>query len=195
MENNFYHKTAEIEDGAKIGSGVSVWQNCQVKTGAEIGNDCIIGHNCFISGKSKIGRGVKIQGNTDVWDFVTLEDYVFVGPSVVFTNDLTPRAKYPKSKFSEYGEWKPTVIKEGATLGANSTIVCNITIGRWAFVGAGAVVNKDVNDYALVVGVPAKQVGWVCECGNKLELNEEASQCKVCNRKYKLENDKICQTK
>jgi UDP-2-acetamido-3-amino-2,3-dideoxy-glucuronate N-acetyltransferase len=195
MENNFIHKTAEIEVGAEIGTGIHVWQNCQIKSGAKIGNDCTIGHNCFVGGKAKIGNGVKIQSNTDVWDFIELSDYVFVGPSVVFTNDPNPRAKYPKSKYPEFGSWKPTIVKEGATLGANSTIICDITIGKWAFIGAGAVVNKNVNDYALVVGVPARQVGWVCECGNKLNINDNLSRCEVCKKEYKLENEELCRTK
>lgn len=183
------HKTSEIEKGSKIGEGTKIWQNCQVLKGAEIGRNCVIGHNCLISGKARIGNGVKIQSNVDVWDQVVLEDYVFVGPSAVFTNDLNPRAKYPKSKYPEYGSWLPTLVKEGASIGANATIICGITIGRWAFIGAGAVVTKDVPDHAIAVGCPARIIGWACECGNKLDF--EKTECQVCHRKYKKEADKV----
>lgn len=203
------HKTAEVQEGANIGESTKIWHNSQVFKGAQIGKNCTIGHNCMIGGKAKLGDGVKIESNTDVWDMVTLEDYVFVGPSAVFTNDPNPRAKYPKSKFPEYGKWKETVVKEGASIGANATIVCGKTIGKSAFIGAGAVVSKDVPDHALVTGVPARIAGWVCECGNKLEkltklakLTKPAKSkkkeieediCKVCGRKYKKVGNVISQ--
>jgi len=185
IKNKYWsHKTTEIQEGAKIGQGTKIWQNCQVLKGADIGNNCVIGHNCFISSKAKIGNGVKIESNTDVWDYITLEDFVFVGPSAVFTNDKNPRAKYPKKKYPQYGKWLPTLAKEGTTIGANSTIVCGNTIGKWAIIGAGAVVADDVPDYAITVGVPAKVVAWACECGNKLEFKNEKAICKICKRKY-----------
>jgi UDP-2-acetamido-3-amino-2,3-dideoxy-glucuronate N-acetyltransferase len=186
-----FHKTSEVQEGARVGKGTRIWQHSQVLKEAVIGEDCVIGHNCFIGSGARLGKGVKLQSNIDVWDRVTLEDYVFVGPSVVFTNDRNPRAKYPKSKYPEYGKWVPTLVKEEATIGANATIVCGITIGRCSFVGAGAVVTKDVSDYAIVVGNPAKQVGWVCECGNRIEFKGEEAECKVCRKKYKKENDKV----
>ena len=189
------HKTAEVQEGAKIGQGTKIWNNCQVLKGAQIGNDCVIGHNCFISSRAKLGKGVKIESNTDVWDYVILEDYVFVGPSAVFTNDKNPRAKYRKSKYSEYGKWLPTLVKEGATIGANATIVCGNTIGKWAMIGAGAVVAGDVPDYAIVVGVPAEILGWACECGNKLEFEDEQAVCKICRRKYKKLGEKVSEIK
>lgn len=196
MKNNFWaHKTAEIQKGAKIGEGTKIWQNCQVLKGAQIGENCVIGHNCFISSKAKIGNGVKLESNIDVWDLVTLEDYVFVGPSVVFTNDINPRAKYPKSKFFQYGKWLSTLVREGATIGANATILCGITIGRWAMIGAGAVVIKDVPDYAIAVGDPAKIIGWICECGNKLEFKKDKTTCKICQRKYQKKKNKVWQIK
>ena len=196
QKNKFWaHKTAEIQKGAKIGKGTKIWQNCQILKGAQIGENCIIGHNCFISSKAKLGKGVKIESNTDVWDYVTLEDYVFVGPSAVFTNDLNPRAKYPKTKFPKYGKWLPTIVKKGATIGANATIICGITIGKWAMVGGGAVVTENVPDYAIVVGVPAKIIGWVCECGNKLEFKKGIAVCKFCKRKYKKSENKVSQIK
>ena len=189
------HKTAEIQEGARIGQGTKIWHNCQVLKGAEIGDNCVIGHNCFIASKAKLGNGIKIESNTDVWDYVTLEDYVFVGPSAVFTNDKNPRAKYPKSRYPQYGKWLPTLVKEGATIGANATIICGNTIGRWAIIGAGAVVAGDVPDYAIVVGIPAKVIGWACECGNKLEFKTETATCKICKRKYRKSGDKVTEIK
>jgi len=189
------HKTAEIQEGAKIGKGTKIWHNCQVLKGAQIGENCIIGHNCFVSFKAKLGNGVKIESNTDVWDYVVLGDYVFVGPSAVFTNDKNPRAKYPKSKYPAYGKWLPTLIKEGVTLGANSTIICGNTIGKWAIIGAGAVVASDVPDYAIAVGLPARIIGWACECGNKLDFRSGKAICKICKRKYKKSGEKVNETK
>lgn len=196
IKNKFLvHKTAEIEKGAKIGKGTKIYQNCQILKGAQIGKNCVIGHNCFVSGKAKIGNGVKLESNIDVWDLVTLKDYVFVGPSAVFTNDLNPRAKYPKKKFPQYGKWLPTLVREGATIGANATILCGIVIGKWAMVGAGAVVTKDIPDYAIVVGNPAKIIGWACKCGNKLEFKKGKTTCKVCKRKYQKKKNKVWQIK
>ena len=196
MKNNFFaHKTAEIGEKAEIGEGTKIWQNSQVFSGAKIGKDCIIGHNCSVGAKAKLGKGVKLQANTDVWDLVTLEDYVFAGPSAVFTNDMSPRAKYPKAKYPKNGKWIATLVKEGATIGANATIICGTTIGKWAIVGAGAVVKNDVPDYAIVVGVPAKQIGWACECGNKIEFVKNKALCKVCGREYQKENEKVWEIK
>ena len=162
-KNKFWaHKTAEIQKGAKIGKGTKIWHNCQVLKGAQIGKNCKIGHNYFISGKAKIGNNVKLESNIDVWDLVTLEDYVFVGPSAVFTNDLTPRAKYPKKEYPQYGKWLPTLVREGVTIGANATILCDKpkrTIGKWAMIGAGAVVTRNVSPFKIVGGVPAKEIG------------------------------------
>lgn len=194
MKNKFWsHKTTKIQKGAKIGEGTKIWQNSQVLKGAQIGENCVIGHNCLISSKAKLGKGVKVESNTDIWDYVTLEDYVFVGPSAVFTNDKSPRAKYPKSKFPQYGKWLPTLIEEGSTIGANSTIVCGNTIGKWAMIGAGAVVVDNIPDFALVVGAPAKIIGWMCECGNKLEFRKGKANCKICKRKYQKKNNKVSQ--
>ena len=195
-KNRFWaHKTAEIQKGAKIGKGTKIWHNCQVLKGAKIGENCTIGHNCFISSKAKLGKGVKIESNTDVWDFITLKDFVFVGPSAVFTNDKNPRAKYPKKEYPQYGKWLSTLIKTGATIGANATIICGNTIGKWAMIGAGAVVADNVPDYAIVIGVPVKVVAWACECGNKLEFIKEEAVCKICKRKYQRKGDKVWQIK
>ncbi|KPJ71397.1 hypothetical protein AMJ50_02265 [Parcubacteria bacterium DG_74_3] len=195
-KNKFWvHKTAEVQKGAKIGKGTKIWHNCQILKGAQIGENCIIGHNCFVSSGAKLGNEVKLESNIDVWSLVTLEDYVFVGPSAVFTNDRIPRAKYPKKKFPQYGKWLPILVKTGATIGANATVLCNLTIGKWAIVGAGAVVTKDVPDYAIVAGVPAKIIGWACECGNKLEFKKGKTTCKVCKRKYQKKQNKMWKIK
>src|SRR4030042_5372901 len=124
-------KTIRVQKGPKIIGGGKIWDNSQVLKGAEIGENCIIGHNCFIASKARIGNGVKIESNTDVWDYITLEEFVFVGPSAVFTNDKNPRAKYPKKEYPQYGKWLPTLVKEGTTIGLNITIVCGNTIGNW----------------------------------------------------------------
>ena len=185
------HKTSEVPSGAVIGSGTKIWNNSQILKGAIIGNDCVIGHNCLVSSKAKLGRGVKLEANIDVWDLVELGDFVFVGPSAVFTNDLNPRAKYPKSQFPEYGEWLPTIVKEGASIGANATILCGNTVGKWAMVGAGSVVTRDVPDYAIAVGVPARVLGWACECGRKIVFKRGKALCDICSRAYKKEDFKV----
>jgi len=187
----FVHPTAYVADGCKIGEDTKIWHNSQVQSGAQIGKNCTIGHNCFVGSHAKIGTGVKLESNVDVWDLVTLEDYVFVGPSAVFTNDITPRAKYPKKMYPKYGKWTATLVKEGASIGANATIVSGVTIGRYAFIGAGAVVSKDIPDYAIAVGVPAKVIGWMCECGSKLEFKMDRSSCPKCSCRYQRKNGKV----
>ena len=195
MPKNYWaHKTANIQKGARIGKGTKVWHNSQIINGAQIGEDCVIGHNCLIQSRAKLGNGVKLESNIDVWDLVILEDYVFVGPSAVFTNDINPRAKYPKKKYPQHGQWLPTLVREGATIGANATIISakpKRIIGKWALVGAGAVIVKDVPDYAIVVGVPSKVIGWVCECGNKINFKSTRTSCRICKRKYQKKGDKV----
>lgn len=159
------HPTAIIDEGAKIGAGSRIWHFVHICGGAEIGSGCSLGQNVFVGNKVKIGNNCKIQNNVSVYDNVTLEDGVFCGPSMVFTNVYNPRALIERKN-----EYRDTLVKTGATLGANCTIVCGVTIGRFAFVGAGAVVNKDVPDYALAVGVPARQIGWISEYGEQLNL-------------------------
>jgi UDP-2-acetamido-3-amino-2,3-dideoxy-glucuronate N-acetyltransferase len=173
----FAHDSAFIDEGVEIGDGTSVWHVSHVLKGSKIGKSCKIGQNVVIGPNATIGNGVKIQNNVSVYEGVTLEDYVFCGPSMVFTNVFNPRSEIPRM-----GELKPTLVKKGATLGANCTIVCGITIGRYAFIGAGAVVIKDVPDYALLVGSPAKMTGWVCECGLKLSLINEQAICRCGNQ-------------
>ncbi len=185
MENKYWtHKSAEVSADAHVGQETKIWHNAQILSGAHIGNNCTIGHNCLVSGKANLGNGVKLESNIDVWDGVSLEDNVFVGPSTVFTNDATPRAQYPKKQFPRLGSWKNTLVRYGASIGANATILPGITIGKYALVGAGAVVASNVADYALVVGVPATRIGWVCECGNTLKFQGTKSKCSHCDREY-----------
>lgn len=177
MGNYYVHPTSVIDDNAEIGDGTKIWHFSHIQSGAIIGENCSLGQNVNISNNVKIGNGVKIQNNVSVYEGVELEDYVFCGPSCVFTNDLTPRAKYPKGRSG----YKKTLVREGASIGANATVVCGCTIGRWALIGAGAVVTSNVPDHALMLGVPAKCRGWVCECG---EILHNKFQCGKCNRKY-----------
>jgi UDP-2-acetamido-3-amino-2,3-dideoxy-glucuronate N-acetyltransferase len=165
MADYFVHESSYVDDGASIGCGTKIWHFCHVQKGAQIGEKCSLGQNVNVADNVKVGNGVKIQNNVSVYEGVELEDYVFCGPSSVFTNDLTPRSKYPKGSAG----YKKTLIKYGATIGANATIVCGHTVGRWAMIASGAVVTGDVPDYALMTGVPAKQRGWVCECGMTLK--------------------------
>ena len=176
---HFVHETSIVDDNVEIGEKTKIWHFCHVQSGARIGKGCSFGQNVNVSNNVKIGDGCKVQNNVSIYEGVELEDYVFCGPSMVFTNDLTPRAKYPKGSAG----YKKTVLHTGASIGANATVVCGHEVGRWAMVAAGAVVTKNVPDYALVAGVPAKQIAWVCECGNRLGENLECSEC---GRKYKL---------
>ena len=179
MSDYFVHESSYVDAGAVIGAGTKIWHFSHVQSGASIGENCVIGQNVNISNNVKIGRGVKIQNNVSVYEGVELGDYVFCGPSCVFTNDLTPRGKYPKG----HAAYQKTLVREGASIGANAAIICGNTIGRWAMIAAGAVVTKSVPDYALMAGVPAKQIGWVCECGLVLKAG---LTCGSCNRSYKL---------
>lgn len=179
--NYFIHESSYVDDNVKIGGGTKIWHFSHVLSGARIGENCSFGQNVNIGNNVVIGNGCKIQNNVSVYEGVELEDYVFCGPSMVFTNDLTPRAKYPKGSAG----YKKTLLKIGATVGANATIVCGNTLGKWSMIAAGAVVTKDVPDYALMAGAPAKQIGWVCECGEKLHKD---FQCKKCGRIYVLQN-------
>jgi len=193
MENRdfFVHESAYIDDNVKIGKGTKIWHFSHVLRNTHIGENCVIGQNCMIGPDVRIGKGCKIQNNVSIYKGVTLEDYVFCGPSCVFTNVLTPRAFIERKS-----EFLPTLVKEGATIGANATIVCGHTVGRYALIGAGAVVTSDVPDYALYLGIPAKHSGWVCKCGVVLtrKINSEEKlelTCNFCGSKYVLDGDKF----
>ncbi|MCS3901428.1 acyltransferase [Methanococcus voltae] len=159
------HETAIVEEGAKIGENTNIWHFCHVRRDSEIGDNCNVGKGCYIDVNVKIGNGVKVQNGISIYQGVEIEDNVFLGPHMVFTNDLYPRA------FNNDWKIEKTLVKEGASIGANATIICNNTIGKYAMVGSGSVITKDVPDYALVVGNPAKLVGFACKCGLKLDLN------------------------
>jgi UDP-2-acetamido-3-amino-2,3-dideoxy-glucuronate N-acetyltransferase len=174
----FAHDSSFIDEGVEIGDGTSIWHVSHVLKGSKIGKSCKIGQNVVIGPNVTIGHGVKIQNNVSVYEGVTIEDHVFCGPSMVFTNVFNPRSEIPRM-----GELKPTLVRRGATLGANCTILCGITIGQYAFIGAGAVVTKDVPDYALVMGSPSKVTGWVCECGIKLSWTDDRASC-PCGKKF-----------
>ncbi len=183
------HPTAIVDEGAQIGDDSRIWHWVHVCGGAKIGKGVTLGQNVFVGNKVVIGDHCKIQNNVSVYDNVTLEEGVFCGPSMVFTNVYNPR-----SLIERKSEYRNTLIKKGATLGANSTIVCGVTIGEFAFVGAGAVINKDVKPYALMVGVPAKQIGWMSEYGEQIPLPLEGKgdySCPHSNQKYKLTNTQL----
>jgi UDP-2-acetamido-3-amino-2,3-dideoxy-glucuronate N-acetyltransferase len=186
----FVHETAYIDQDVKIGDGTSIWHFSHVLGGSIIGRNCKIGQNVVIGPKAIIGNGCKIQNNISIYEGVTLEDSVFCGPSCVFTNVFNPR-----SEILRMGEIRHTLLKKGASIGANSTIVCGNTIGKYAFVGAGSVVTKDVPDYALIYGNPAVIHGWICECGVKLEVKDDAAVCKECKKEYKKENNEVVRIK
>ena len=179
----YAHPTAVVDEGARIGQGTKVWHFVHIMPGAEIGKDCAIGQGCYIA-NVKIGNGVHIQNNVSVYDSVTLEDDVFCGPSCVFTNVINPRSKVERKE-----EYMPTLVKQGASIGANATIVCGVTIGEYAFIGAGAVVRSDVPARALMVGVPAKRIAWICDCGVRLPEPEKQAlgmyaKCRACQSDY-----------
>ena len=187
----FVHESSYIDDNVEIGEGTKIWHFSHVQSGARIGRKCVLGQNVNIGNNVVIGDFVKIQNNVSIYEGVTLEDYVFCGPSMVFTNVSDPRSKYPQVGAAFY---KKTLVKEGASLGANSTIICGHTIGRFAFIGAGAVVTKDVPDFALVVGNPAQIAGWMSEAGRKLAFDKVGvAFCSKSNKRYKLENGLVRQ--
>jgi len=178
------HPTAIVDDGAQIGDGTRVWHWVHICGGARIGAGCSFGQNVFVGNKVTIGNNVKVQNNVSIYDDVILEDDVFCGPSMVFTNVINPR-----SHVSRKDEYKQTCVRRGATIGANATVVCGHTIGEYAFIGAGAVVTSDVPPYALVVGTPARRIGWMCQCGEKLAGQEGDVTCPVCGSCYHLSLD------
>jgi len=174
------HATAIIDPGAKIGENTRIWHWVHVCGGAKIGADCVLGQNVYVGNKVVIGNNVKIQNNVSVYDDVTLEDNVFCGPSMVFTNVNNPR-----SHVSRKSEYSRTLVRRGASIGANATVVCGHEIGSYAFIGAGAVVTRDVPAYALMVGTPARRIGWMCQCGERLPEHTGATQCVRCQTRYR----------
>ncbi len=182
-EKKYYvHESSYVDDGVTIGEGTKIWHFSHIQKGAQIGRDCSLGQNVNVGNNVKVGNGVRIQNNVSLYEGVEVEDNVFCGPSCVFTNVITPRSHFPV-----HGVYVKTLIKKGASLGANCTVVCGHTVGKGALIAAGAVVTKDVKDYALMAGVPAKQIGWVCECGNRLD---DSLVCN-CGRSYKEEEGEL----
>ena len=187
MDKFFVHESSYIDDNVEIGEGTKIWHFSHVLSNTKIGKNCSFGQNCVIGPKVKIGDGVKAQNNISIYEGVEIEDDVFLGPSMVFTNVINPRAFIQRKH-----EFKKTLLKKGCSIGANATIVCGVTIGRYALIGAGAVVTKDVPDFALMAGVPARQIGWVDKAGNRMEFNEEGiATDSYDGSKYKLENGQI----
>ena len=187
-QDYFVHSSSFVDEGAAIGKGTKIWHFCHVFKGARIGKNCKIGQNVVIHDSVIVGNNVKIQNNVSVYEGVILEDDVFCGPSCVFTNIFNPRSTVNRNNPKFY---KKTLVHRGVTIGANATIVCGVEIGQYAFIGAGAVVTRNVPDYALAVGIPAKQKGWRCECGEEIKLLKGQLRCRVCAAKYKKIKGKV----
>lgn len=183
MKNTYVHETAVVDEPCEIGAGTRIWHFCHLMSGCRLGRGCSLGQNVFVAGGVVLGDNVKVQNNVSIYQGVECERDVFLGPSMVFTNVSTPR-----SQLSRKHAYERTLVRRGATIGANATIVCGCSIGAFAFVGAGSVVTRDVPDHALVVGVPARRVGWVCRCGARLGEN---LSCSECGAEYRLEEGEI----
>lgn len=182
----FVHESSYVDEPCQIGTGTKIWHFSHIMKNSKLGNNCNIGQNVVISPEVILGDNVKVQNNVSIYTGVVCEDDVFLGPSCVFTNVINPR-----SHINRKLEYQKTLVRVGASIGANATIVCGNTIGKYALVGAGSVVTKDVPNYALVVGIPAKVVGWVCSCGEQLNFNKDKAECKECNKKYIREKFEI----
>ncbi|MDY0132771.1 MAG: acyltransferase [Desulforegulaceae bacterium] len=188
VENYFVHESSYVDDNCKIGENAKIWHFCHILKNTTIGNNTSLGQNVVAGPNVKIGSNCKIQNNVSVYNGVEIEDGVFCGPSCVFTNVINPRAFIEKKD-----EFKNTLLKKGCSIGANATIICGITIGKYALIAAGAVVNKNVSDFALMAGVPAKQIGWVCRCGETLKFESEYEiKCLSCNTRYLMKNNTLC---
>jgi UDP-2-acetamido-3-amino-2,3-dideoxy-glucuronate N-acetyltransferase len=188
MPDYFVHESSYVDPGAVIGAGTKIWHFSHVMPGAVIGEGCNLGQNVVVMPGTRIGNNVKIQNNVSIYEGVTLEDDVFCGPSCVFTNVLNPR-----SHVSRRHEYLPTLVRRGSSIGANATIVCGVTLGEYAFIGAGAVVAADVPAFALMLGVPARRVGWMCQCGERLALADGAARCPACGARYREEDGSLRQ--
>ena len=187
MSDSFFvHDTAVIDDGANIGDGTKIWHFCHVMPDARIGENCILGQNVFVASNVILGDRVKVQNNVSVYEGVICEDDVFLGPSMVLTNVINPRGFVERKH-----EYLQTLIKKGASIGANATIVCGNTIGSYAFIGAGAVINKDVPDYALIVGNPGRRIGWMSRVGERLNFNKGKAICPTTGEEYSLKDDQV----
>jgi len=185
-KSSFIHPTAIVDDGATLGQNTKVWHYCHIMSGTVIRNDCSLGQNVFTANKVTLGNNVKVQNNVSIYEGVTCEDDVFLGPSMVFTNVINPR-----SHVSRKDQYKQTLVKKGASIGANATIVCGITIGQYAFVGAGSVVTKDIPDYGLVMGNPARLTGWMSQHGEKLHFSKGVATCPATGEVYSLTQGKV----
>ena len=179
MSDFFVHESSYVDDGAQIGKGTKIWHFSHIMGGAVIGERCNLGQNVVVMPGTRLGNNVKVQNNVSIYEGVEIEDDVFCGPSCVFTNVLNPR-----SHISRKSEYRKTIVRKGASIGANATIVCGSTLGQYAFIGAGAVVTSDVPDFALMVGVPARRVGWMCQCGLRLEVKAGRASCPACGAGY-----------
>jgi UDP-2-acetamido-3-amino-2,3-dideoxy-glucuronate N-acetyltransferase len=184
----YKHESAVVDAGAVIGEGTKIWHFTHVSAGARIGHRCVIGQGVYVAPTAVIGDDVKIQNNVSVYDGVTIEAHAFIGPSAVFTNVVNPRAEIARKD-----EYRPTRVRQGATIGANATIVCGHELGAYSFVGAGAVVTANVPAYALVFGVPARQIGWMCRCGVRLTVEHGAGYCSSCGRGYRAEGHDLAE--
>lgn len=183
----YHHPSSFVDDGVNIGNNTKIWHFSHILSGTNIGANCSFGQNCVVGPKVNIGNGVKVQNNISIYEGVEVEDDVFLGPSMVFTNVINPRAFIVRKE-----EFKKTLLKKGCSIGANATVVCGVTIGEYALIGSGAVVNKDVKPYALMVGVPAKQIGWVSKAGNTLKFDKNNTAIdSFDNSQYKIENDSL----
>jgi UDP-2-acetamido-3-amino-2,3-dideoxy-glucuronate N-acetyltransferase len=185
MADVFVHESSYVDEGAQIGTGTRIWHFCHIMPGAVIGERCNLGQNVVVMAGARLGNNVKVQNNVSIYEGVELEDDVFCGPSCVFTNVLNPR-----SHVSRKHAYQKTLVRRGSSIGANATIVCGVTLGEYAFIGAGAVVTSDVPAYSLMVGVPARRVGWMCQCGERLPVSAGTTSCAACGSAY-AESDGI----
>ncbi|MEO8635892.1 MAG: DapH/DapD/GlmU-related protein [Gemmatimonadales bacterium] len=186
MADYFVHESSFVDAGATIGAGTRIWHFCHIMPGAVIGERCNLGQNVVVMSGARLGNNVKVQNNVSLYEGVTLEDDVFCGPSCVFTNVVNPRAHVTRKH-----EYRATLVRRGSSIGANATIVCGVTLGEYAFIGAGAVITSDVPAFALMVGVPARRVGWMCQCGERLALRDGAAGCRVCGASYREEQGQL----